>query len=266
MRITTLLFILLLGVGLSSADLTAQYVLIDFMYVPEGGENTYVQMERSYAKPVHQELINQGKLDYWGLFRVAYPAGTGADYHYVTVRSYKDAEQLANATAFLPTFEKIHENEILEAITATVFNTRDLVETHRLDQWKMVQADDVEEHPEILQVSYLKVDMPNWDSYQQMENQVYLPMHKKEMEMGHRAGWQAFQLSSPMGSSMPYSHITVDLYKDWTQYTQKVDKNMIRKAVHANKKQGDLDEQLHQTVNISKVEEWHLVDYVMKEN
>lgn len=266
MKLRHLLLSFLLGFVLLTPCINAQYALVDFMYVPEGGEDTYIQMEKSYAKPVHQKLINEDKLAYWGLFRVAYPAGTGAEYQYVTVRMYDGPEQLGLSNQFLPVFEEVHKDEILEAITATVFNTRDLVYTHKLYQWEMFQPSDAEAHPEIVRVNYLKVPPLKWSDYVDMEKKVYHPMHKKEMEMGVRAGWQGYRLSSPMGTSMPYTHVTADMYKDWSQYTKEVDRDVIRKAVHPNKKLDDMNKNLFSTVEFVRVEEWHLVDYVMKEN
>lgn len=257
-RITFLILIF------ATLSLNAQYALVDFMYVPEGGDETYVKMEQSYAKPVHQRLIDEDKMNYWGLFRVAYPAGTGADYQYVTVRIYEGADQLANATAFNETFEKVHENEILEALMSTVVNTRDLVETHRLYRWEMFQDPNLKAHPEILQVVYFKNPMPKWEDYQKMEKELFHPMHKKEIEMGLRAGWQGYQLQSPMGSSMPYSHVTVDSYKNWEQYMKPKKEEAVLSAVHPKKTREEINEVFYQTADLVRMEEWHLIDYVQK--
>lgn len=263
MKIRILLITLLLG---AVVFLHAQYALVDFMYVPEDGDETYLQMEENYAKPVHQELINQGKLTYWGLYRVAYPGGTGAEYQYVTVRIYSDMEQLAHSNEFNSTFEKVHEGEIIEAIYATVVNTRDLVKTYRFHQWGAFMDPNLTEQPKILQVVYFNVDLPKWDDYVEMETKIFHPMHKKEIEMGNRAGWQGYQLTGPMGSSIPYTHVAVDLYKDWAQYTKPVDSEAIRKAVHPNKKQSEIDELFFETTHLYRIEEWQLIDFVAKEN
>lgn len=256
--------ILFLVLSFVCSTLNAQFALVDFMYVPEGGNETYVKMEQSYAKPVHQRLIDEGKLSYWGLFRVAYPAGTGADYQYVTVRFYEGADQLAHSTEFTDAFEKVHENEIFEALMSTVINTRDLVETHRLYRWEIFQDPNLEAHPEILQVVYFKNHMSKWDDYQKMEKEIFHPMHKKEIEMGIRAGWQGYQLTSPMGSSMPYSHVAVDSYKDWEQYMKPKREDAIRRLVHPKMSSEDISEVFHNTTDIVRIEEWHLIDYVQK--
>lgn len=266
MKSRFLFFALFVGLSLLVSGLHAQYVLVDFMYVPEGGNETYVKMEQSYAKPVHQKLIDEDKLNYWGLFRVAYPAGTGAKYHYVTVRIYEGADQLASSTAFTETFEELYQNEILEALMGTVTNTRDLIETHRLDQWASFMNPDLEEHPQIYEVNYLKIDRSRWDAYQKMESTLFYPMHKKEVEMDYQAGWQALQLKSPMGSSMPYSHVAVNVYKDWGQYMKPKDRSAIQTAVHPKKTLSEMDAMYNQTTDLVRTEEWHLIDFVRKEN
>lgn len=265
MKIRILLSTLFFSIGFLISSINAQYTLVDFMYVPEGGADTYVQMEKSYAKPAHQELIDQDKLSYWGLFRVAYPAGTGAEYHYVTVRQYTK-EQLKYSTEFNAAFEKVHAEEILEAIFSTVTNTRDLVKTYQFVQWGGFGDPNLTEQPKILQVVYFNNEWPKWDDYQEMETKLFHPMHKKEIEMGYRAGWQGFQLTNPMGTNMPYTHVAVDLYKDWDQYMSDKDSEAILKAAHPNKTGDEIDAVFYKTANLVNLEEWHLIDFVMKEN
>lgn len=179
---------------------------------------------------------------------------------------YDSPEQLAYSTEFDAAFQDLYKNEILDALRGTVVNTRDLVETHRLDMWASFMDPNLEAHPKIYEVNYLKNDRSKWNDYQKMESNVFYPMRKKEVEMGYRAGWQAYQLKSPMGSSIPYSHASVNVYKDWEQYMMPKDRSVIQQAVHPKKTLDEIDAIQYQMMDLVRTEEWHLIDYVQKEN
>lgn len=58
----------------------------------KGGE--YVELERKYWKPVHQERVNRGILNAWNLYSVRYPGGTNREYGHITLNFFDKFEQL----------------------------------------------------------------------------------------------------------------------------------------------------------------------------
>lgn len=58
----------------------------------KGGE--YVELERKYWKPIHQERVNRGILNNWALYSVRYPGGTNREYSHITLNFFDKFEQI----------------------------------------------------------------------------------------------------------------------------------------------------------------------------
>ncbi|NGP77374.1 hypothetical protein G3570_12065 [Balneolaceae bacterium YR4-1] len=248
---------------LNGQDFRAAYV--DFMYVPEGMSSDYVTMEQEIAKPVHQELVNQGKMVSWSLWAIPFPGGTGAEYHYATVRIYENLDQIKSAGDFGDVFESVHQGENLDELSETIWKTRDLVKTHRLFSWERFADEELTSPAEMIQVVYFKVPMGKVEAYQNMERDLFHPMHKKEIEIGKRAGWEGWALNQPYGSSMPYSHVAVDLYEDMDQFVMDYDYDAMLEEVHPDKTGDYMTDVFLNTVDMVRIEQWHLVDFVQAE-
>jgi len=205
-----------------------------------------------------------GKQEAWYLFAIPYPGGANAEYHYATVRIFSTPEQLESPGNFGAALEKAHPGGNIEEMMDRVWKTRDLVKTHRLFSWENFSADDLEAPPSILQVVYFKVPLEKENAYQQMEREVYHPMHKKEIEKGRRVGWEGWALNAPWGSSQAYTHIAVDMYKDWEQYTSPNIEGLLEE-VHPGKTQDELTEIFTNTADLVNMEEWRLVDFAVKQ-
>lgn len=63
----------------------AKYAQVDYMKVPEGGEQTYIEIETSIWKKMHQARQKAGKIKSWGIYSVRYPYGTKEPYNFTTV-------------------------------------------------------------------------------------------------------------------------------------------------------------------------------------
>lgn len=249
---------------LNGQDFRAAYV--DFMYVPEGMSGNYVSMEQDIAKPVHQEAVNQGRLVSWSLWAIPFPGGTGAEYHYATVRIYENMEQIQSANEFGELFEMVHEGQNIDELLETVWNTRDLVKTHRLFSWERFGHENMTSPAGMIQVVYFDVPMGNEEAYRNMEIDLAHPMHKKEIELGKRAGWEGWVLNQPYGNSVPYNHVAVDSYVNMDQFVMEFDYEAILEEVHPGKTSDYMGDVFQNTAELVGIEHWHLIDFVQAEN
>jgi hypothetical protein len=261
--VLSLIFSIHLSTSLSAQDFRA--AVVNYMYVPEGMTGSYVDMEKQMAKPMHEEMIKQGHYDEWYLFAIPFPGGTNAEYHYATVHIYSSLEQMNKPSWSNQLFAKVHEGKDMDKATQWVQQSRDLVKSHRLMSWESFSAEDLEGPPSLLQIVYFKVPFDKQNAYEKMEREVFHPMHKKEIEMGKRAGWEGWWMQMPQGSGQAYSHIAVDMYKDWAQYTDFAHRADLMKTVHPDMNEEKMTEQFVKTVDMVKMEEWRLVDFAVKQ-
>jgi hypothetical protein len=58
-------------------------------------DDNYEKAENEIFKPWHQEMVDKGKKETWGLLRTILPAGTEAYGTHITFSMYKNVQQLA---------------------------------------------------------------------------------------------------------------------------------------------------------------------------
>lgn len=77
----------------------SNYLVVNYMSVPEGGGEAYLAMEQEIAKPMHQVRIREGMMDNWELYQLMLPGGTSVPYNYATVDSYENIGDLGQGFA-----------------------------------------------------------------------------------------------------------------------------------------------------------------------
>lgn len=239
--------------------------MVDFVRIPDDANGNYVEVEQDIWKPMHQAMIDDGKMDAWFLYRIPYPGGTDAEYHYATVRVYSDLSQLENPMSGLgDLFAKVHPGKNADEAFEMTTGSRDLIKTYGLVRWESFFAEDMAEPAKIIQVVYFRVPMDKWGDYQDMETKYFHPTHKAEIKAGKRTGWDGYRLAQPMGMDMPFQYVAVDHYKDWAQYTSQPSEADYEGVFDGDEM--EMREQVFsQTVTLARLEEWRLVDYVMKQ-
>ncbi|MBS1791175.1 MAG: hypothetical protein JST85_25920 [Acidobacteria bacterium] len=73
---------------------TPKFAEIGFQKAEFGKGGEYVELERKYWKPLHQERLNRGILNAWNLYAVRYPGGTNREYGHITINYFDKFEQL----------------------------------------------------------------------------------------------------------------------------------------------------------------------------
>lgn len=68
----------------SQENYAAKYIQVDYMKVPEGGDQAYMDIETQVWKKMHKVRQKAGKIDAWGMYSVRYPYGTKEPFNYTT--------------------------------------------------------------------------------------------------------------------------------------------------------------------------------------
>ncbi len=79
---------------LNPQPLPPRFAEIGFHKAEFGKGGEYVELERKYWKPIHQERVNRGILNAWNLYAVRYPSGTNREYSHITINFFDKFEQL----------------------------------------------------------------------------------------------------------------------------------------------------------------------------
>ena len=71
-----------------------RYAYIGYMKPEYGKVRQYVELERRYWKPIHQERVSRGLLRSWALYGVRFPGGTDREYTHLTIQLLERFEDL----------------------------------------------------------------------------------------------------------------------------------------------------------------------------
>jgi len=121
-----------LAITQSQATVPLQYIQVDYMKVPEGNLQKYLEIEKLW-RPVHNELITLGKKKAWALYGLPF-AGANDEYNYLTLNIFEEFEQMENQ--YPPEiFSQVHPDKNQEEIDQKTREARTQV---RSDVWILV--------------------------------------------------------------------------------------------------------------------------------
>ncbi|MGH7651125.1 MAG: hypothetical protein ACREMS_04715 [Gemmatimonadaceae bacterium] len=112
----------------------ARYLNVAFMQSKPNVDA--IGVERELWKPVHQELVRTGAMNFWGLYALVMPGGTSYPYDYATVNGLSSLSALENLYPE-DLFRRVHPKIPLTEIGNRTAAARDLT---RNELWVLVDA------------------------------------------------------------------------------------------------------------------------------
>ena len=101
---------------------TSKYYEMNYMKVPYGKDADYEKLERESFKPLHKERQDLGDINYWSLWKVAYPNSDTRSYNYITMNTFADIDKMVTsdyAAAYRKVFPKGDMNKLATQMMAT---------------------------------------------------------------------------------------------------------------------------------------------------
>lgn len=129
------LVILLESVGSEKGMSVGDYVTVDLLKVPEGGDANFLQTKSNLWKPVHQALVKRGEQKSWLLGARRF-AGSNDSHNYMVFRPRGSWDQVSIPPKTLRSvFSDVHSDRSTEQIYKRTRGTRELVRT---EIWTLV--------------------------------------------------------------------------------------------------------------------------------
>ena len=249
-----------------SATLSAQggaslFVVVDFMKVESQEHAAYLEVEQEIWKPMHQERIREGIIVGWFLYAVEF-SGSSDEYNYVAITLYDNAEKLENPwMADLP--GKVHPGMKPEEIMKRTYESRENVKSHLCYSIATAPEIPLEKPAAYMQVNYMKVEPLMRTEYEQLETEIWFPIHSEAIRSGHTAGWSLWSMLFPRGDGLPYQYLTLNAFSEYT-YAFELDFSIPFSNIHPDKDYAETQAKTVQTRTIVRTELWDLIDYVIK--
>ncbi len=197
------------------------YLVFDFMNVSEAQSNAYSETETFWSK-IHQERVKSGEITGWDLWSLL-PGGQHQQFQYVTVQQYTDpAKMMAGMTDLMASAKKAYPN-MSEADIRTKLNatsaSRSIGARAFLEVINTTKDTYVMKKGMITTMDMMKVPLGSYAAYEKAENDLFKPMHQKDVDSGAKGSWALARMMLPVGSDTYASHITFNFFNDWKQLT-----------------------------------------------
>lgn len=217
--------ILLIGIILISFNSFSQdklYLVFEFMKVDNEQEGDYAETETFWQK-IHEQRVKNGDIIGWDLWALQ-PGGEDQGFQYLTVALYNDPVKMFEGSGNLmdaakKAYPNMTENKISDKLNNSA-KTRDLAVRIYMKEIAVTKGDFEMAIGTIASITMMKVDFgPGMTSaYEKAEMEVFQPMHQKKVDAGAKGSWGLLRFMSPIGSETYASHMTVSMYKDYTQF------------------------------------------------
>jgi hypothetical protein len=240
---------------------TSLFVVVNFIKVESTNHSTYLDLEQEIWKPMHQERVNREIIAGWFLYAVEF-SGSGDEYNYVIITLYDDADKLENPwEADIP--GKVHQNMKTAEILERTYETRDIVKSQLCYSIASAPRIPLERPAAYLQVNYMEVDPAKRSEYEQLETEIWFPIHSESIRSGRTAGWSLWSMLFPRGEGLPYQYLTLNAFSEYS-YAFELDFSIPFSNIHPEKDYAETAEKTRQSRTIVRSELWDLIDFVIR--
>lgn len=247
--------------NLCAQGIPSLFVVVDFMKVESGKHANYLQVEQELWKPMHQERVNQGIIVGWYLYAVEFVGGMD-DYNYVVITLYDNADQLENPwRSEIP--GQVHPGRKIEEMMQRTFESRTHVRSELFYSIATAPAIPLETPAPYMQVNFMKVKPQMQSEYEQLESEIWLPIHNESIRSGRTTGWGLWSSLFPRGSGRPYQYITLNAFSEYS-FIFDLDFSIPFSNIHPDKDFTVTQERTWEVRSIVRTELWDLIDYVIR--
>lgn len=244
--------------GFSQEQTSTLYALVEYMKVKPADVDKYLNLEKTFWKPIQEERVKQKEIKGWRMFAVRY-TGTGDEYNFVTATFFDDMSKLEKV--YNVDIEKIHPGNDNDKAYQETLKSRELVKRNLLVITSSVNSNVPYKY---LQVNFMKVEQGEESAYINVENSIWKPVHEELVKAGLKAGWSVWRVVYPGGSDTDYQFIVVDDLSEFSQITM-VDYESAFGKVHSGKNLNVLMEQTNKSRILVSSELWESLDSVWEE-
>jgi hypothetical protein len=114
-----------------------------------------------------------------------------------------------------------------------------------------------------MQVNYMSVEPGNGAEYEQLESEIWLPIHNESIRSGRTSGWSLWSTLFPRGAACPYQYMTLNSFSEFS-YVFELDFSIPFGNIHPDKDFAQTQEKTRELRRIVHAELWDLIDYVIR--
>lgn len=183
-----------------------RYLTIDYQKTEPGKARDYVQLEKEYWKPLHQERVNLGRIRSWKLYSVMFPNGDRNEYDFVVLTEFACFEDMDASYAGVDRRRILGESKYAELQPKTTA-VRKLVRQDTLAVLLSTENWDKAEN-KIIQVHFLKSVPGKFGDLIKVQRDYYLPSNEDLVKLGRAVSWATTAVRYPVKFDAPYDSVS----------------------------------------------------------
>ena len=187
------------------------YVMVEYIRVPEGGDELYLKVEQAWKK-IHAARKDLGLVTGWATCRVERVRGPKSDYNYVVVHICDSWADLENPMPVAKIRERVSFSEEESQLIQKTGESRDLIRTDiwRFDTTALPERFGQTGFDKTLTVGFMKSNRPR--AHLQLEQDVFRHLWAQAAKDGYRWNWSLWRCRFPKGSHRPYDLVAIHTY------------------------------------------------------
>ncbi|MDR9364161.1 MAG: hypothetical protein RI575_02395 [Balneolaceae bacterium] len=255
--IQLLLLALITQLGMSQST-EGYYMHIDYINVEKNDIPEFENHISNILKPVQESRISDDVIAEWYVYKVAYPGTQDPSYNYVFVSLSDDLEDFDDSNEQI--IDRMSE---LTGSDETNEFQKWLI-PYRSELWRInnsVLTENDSRASKYFVMDYMDVQLGMEYTYQMMEDEVALPIHRHRMDIDQMNGWELFSLIVPGGTEYGYNFATGNYFSDLRHFEFGFTEEIIRQS-HPDTDINEINETFAETRDLVRSEVWELIDHV----
>lgn len=232
-----------------------RYLTLDYQKTEPGKARDYVQLEKEYWKPQHQERVNLGRILSWKLYAVDYPNGDKNEYDFVVLTEFASFADMDSSYAGVDRRKILGESKYAELGPKTTA-ARKLVRQDTLAVLLSTENWDKAEN-KFIQVHFLKSLPGKFGDLLKVQREYYLPANEDLAKLGRAVSWATTAVRYPVQFDAPYDSISFNGAASLAEFEKEPPKEWIEKWPNKN---GEWMTLLNASRTRYEGELWSLVD------
>ena len=194
------------------------YLVFEFMRVDNEQETAYQETE-TFWKKIHQQRVKSGEIIGWDLWSLR-PGGENQGYQYLTVTLYNDPVKMMSGSPIMEharkAYPKLSDVQLTKKFEQTAAS-RDLAIRLYLEEIAGTSGNEEMKVGTVASIDMMKAKEGMAQDYENAENEIFKPWHQSQVDADQKGSWGLLRIMNPIGTDTYASHITVNMYRNWTQ-------------------------------------------------
>jgi len=238
------------------------YKKIDYIQVDQANSNEFISLANNALRQAYQQLVDEGDIKEWMLFKVNFPGGDKSNYSFVSVVTASDMHAFENN--FSNTFP-VYFMPSNSGTSDAANNMASLTHLHASEVWKVrsiLEPDNEQKTPSRFMVmDYMEVTQGKGLEYLMLEDEVAMPLHEERMNRETMSGWEVYSLITPGGTEYGYNYATGNYFDHIEDVEFGFTEELIKQTMPGTDV-AELLQTIYNTRDLVKSELWELVTYV----